>query len=178
MSFVQKRERVGGGGREGRRRGGVLWNVLYRPANLRHPVGGVPECLLPVFFPAVIFQPFFAVDTSRYFKRNYAETPRSPSSSKASPTSANSQPPNGQKGPPGRPPPPSHPPPKSRRSEKTLLSVLKTLESEPPEGRGSSDNVEVGEEVIGSESKAAPSPATGQVHMVEQNNSQEHPDGM
>lgn len=134
-----------------------------------------PPCSSQRTLPAVIFQPFFTVDTSRYFKRNYTESPTKSSSKSSSPLSSPT--PTDQKVPPSRPPPPSHPPPKSKRSEKTLLKILKTLEAEP-EGQGSSGGVaEVTGSENGSESKVAASPATGQVHIVEQTDSQERAGG-
>lgn len=88
---------------------------------------------------AVVFQPFFTIDTSRYFKMSYSESLGKFPSTTNNKSSVHS-----------RPPPPLHPPPKSKMVPRTNETVSETT--------AFTETTEVTEEV-----KRTPSPATGQV---------------
>ena len=138
----------------------------------------------PPVCPAVIFQPFFTVDSSRYFKRSYSESSAksSPSSvsTTPSPTKSPSSAAGGKGSPPSRPPPPSHPPPTSKRaSEKNLTRMGRSPDMESANGRGDAGGetpLGEGEGMGGWDGgrKVAASPATGQVHSM----TQQSPEGV
>ena len=95
----------------------------------------------------MVFQPFFTIDTSRYFKTSYDESP----AKQANPGSAKKN-----RASPVRPPPPSHPPPRSSRASKSSQSV------------SDAEGEEVGEDtIVKEEAEVTPSPATGQIHSAE-----------
>lgn len=125
------------------------------------------------FYALVVFQPFFTVDTSRYFKMCYNESPTSkspttptsgPSPVKTpSPTTTATKP---KSTPPSRPPPPLQAPPQSRiASEKNLQRAMSSSSSTSDVDQKSVASTEHEE---GEGAGVTPSPATGQVHPVDQ----------